>query len=116
MIAHLKLLVIDLEARQGDKAEEMLNINKNDLYEILLEYDIDDNECYPMPREKFVDYIFSLYRERLNPGDATSVYDSPTPDYKENQGDAEKSASAKCTICDFPKKGINQRIYCMCGQ
>jgi hypothetical protein len=75
----------------------------------------------------------SVHRKRLNPEDAeiykgtlpdnlnwcdptTSVYDSPTPENKENQGDVEKLTSAKCAICDFPKKGKNQRLYCMCGQ
>lgn len=75
------------------------------------------------------------HRERLNPKDAkgyvgnlpdslnwcdptTSVCDSPTPEYKINQGDAEKSTSAKCARCDFPIQNEegNRRLYCMCGQ
>lgn len=53
-------------------------------------------------------------RKRLTPEDAKSVCDSPNPDNKKNQGDIEKSISANCPRCTFPKKGKNQRIYCMC--
>jgi len=42
--------------------------------------------------------------------------DSPTPDNKENQGDIEKSISAKCARCNFPPNDGKRRIYCMCGQ
>lgn len=57
----------------------------------------------------------NLYQsERLNPEDAKSVCDSLNSEYKENPRDAEKSASANCPRCTFPKKGKNQRIYCMC--
>ncbi len=90
----------------------------------------------PLTKE-FVYWECSCFKnnqpDRLNPKDAklyagtlpdklnwcaptTSVCDSQVPENKENQGDAEKSTSAKCARCDFPPKGINQRIYCMCGQ
>ena len=75
----------------------------------------------------------NLQPERLSPEDAiipayygskfcggckeeNCVCDSPTPDNKENQGDVEKSTSAKCAKCDWPPNDGKRRIYCMCGQ
>ena len=59
--------------------------------------------------------------ERLNPedhiaDDSKMVCDSLNPDNKENQGDVEKSTSAKCAKCDFPPDNGRRRLYCMCGQ
>ncbi len=48
--------------------------------------------------------------------DYFTLCDSRTPENKENQGDVEKFASAKCAKCDFPPNDGKRRIYCMCGQ
>jgi hypothetical protein len=119
--------------KKDNKAEDVINIDENDLHDILNMWDADQHECYPCTREVFVKSIFSLYRERLNPEDAkvykgtlpdclnwcaptTSVCDSPNPENTGSPGDAEKSASAKCARCDWPSNDGKRRIYCMCGQ
>ncbi len=42
---------------------EKITINKNDLHDILKQYDEDHYESTPLHAESFVNYIFSLYQQ-----------------------------------------------------
>lgn len=100
MIAHLKPLVIDLKARQGNKGQDMntniieIELSLEDYKKVmnLDEFDIERK----MLQTSACQYIrISLQPERLNPEDhfriATKmVCDSPIPENKENQGVTQK--------------------------
>jgi hypothetical protein len=76
-------LVIDLEARQGDKAEDMLkwkDLTPNQRIEGLLAFSESDHpKC---SEREFEQWILSYHRERLNPEGALCAYDSPTSENK----------------------------------
>jgi hypothetical protein len=78
-------LVIDLEARQGDKAEDMqtIQLDYNQLLDLVIDLKINEKECYPLDTYKFTDYVWKKYhRERLNPEGALCACDSPNSDHK----------------------------------
>lgn len=122
-----------MEARQGNKAEDMIDnrtridcihdgswnsLSDWEKTQALIEFS--EGKYENKHFGSIEAFICWYHRERLNPEDhfadiGKMVCDSPSPEYKKNQGDSEKLLSAKCAICDFPKKGKNQRLYCMCG-
>jgi len=76
-------LVIDLEARQVDKAEYMLewkDLTSNQRIEGLLAFSESDHpKC---SEREFEEWILSYHRERLNPEGALCACDSPNSDHK----------------------------------
>jgi hypothetical protein len=77
MVAHLKLLVIDLKARQGNKGQAMFLKHP------------EEKNLKPITLDEFKIQLMELVLknvqpERLNPEDANSVCDSPTTENKEN--------------------------------
>ena len=77
-------MVIDLEARQGNKGQAMNDEIKKYYESILL------GQIHPIMDEKGKIHHIYLQPERLNPEDVNCVYDSLNSDNKKNPRDIQK--------------------------
>ncbi len=75
-------MVIDLKARQGNKAEDMTkkwkDLTSEEKIQGLLAFS--ESDCLPCTEEEFQEWIISYHRERLNP-EASKLVMHPIPDY-----------------------------------